>query len=356
MRTQADGRRQSRHQPYADVGARHLEPGGDRCACRRAQAGNQLLALQAQQLADLTAVGRGPWARPEPAVRPAAAAQDQGREQLRRFLTPGAGYQPTTVHDVSLMSRASRRQSRPRGGNGVRRPRDCRDRNPFRARTIEDPAPSAASAADVACRSAAAELSALPAHLAKLALLTTSAARPGPRTAVDSFGGTAPPTLRPAERLLVVVPPTNESPTGALPIDSAVRRRSDPWAARALSISSWRPSPSTSIHGFGLLGGEVGFIATTLSASTSRWPRLFWSWGADEDILARLVKKTLFVGVFAFLIGNWNSLARIIFESFAGLGLKASGTGLSSADFLSPGRSLRSALMPDGRCSIRSRA
>jgi len=42
--------------------------------------------------------------------------------------------------------------------------------------------------------------------------------------------------------------------------------------------------------------------------------------------------------VFAFLIGNWNSLARTIFESFAGLGLKASGTGLSSADFLRPGK------------------
>ncbi|WP_170631387.1 type IV secretion system protein, partial [Acinetobacter baumannii] len=54
--------------------------------------------------------------------------------------------------------------------------------------------------------------------------------------------------------------------------------------------------------------------------------------------LARLVKKTLFVGVFAFLIGNWNSLARVIFESFASLGLKAAGTGLSTADFLRPGK------------------
>src|ERR1700727_497719 len=90
--------------------------------------------------------------------------------------------------------------------------------------------------------------------------------------------------------------------------------------------------------GFGLLGGEVGYLATTLAAIDVTLAGLFWSWGADEDILARLVKKTLFVGVFAFLIGNWNSLARIIFESFAGLGLKASGTGLSSADFLSPGR------------------
>src|SRR5215472_5745491 len=90
--------------------------------------------------------------------------------------------------------------------------------------------------------------------------------------------------------------------------------------------------------GFGLLGGEVGYLATTLAAIDVTLAGLFWSWGADEDILARLVKKTLFVGVFAFLIGNWNSLARIIFESFAGLGLKASGTSLSSADFLRPGK------------------
>src|SRR5256884_708249 len=90
--------------------------------------------------------------------------------------------------------------------------------------------------------------------------------------------------------------------------------------------------------GFGLVGGDVGYLATTLAAIDVTLAGLFWAWGADEDILARLVRKTLFVGVFAFLIGNWNSLARIIFESFAGLGLKASGTGLSSADFLKPGK------------------
>src|SRR6202047_2015320 len=90
--------------------------------------------------------------------------------------------------------------------------------------------------------------------------------------------------------------------------------------------------------GFGLLGGEVGYLATTLAAIDVTLAGLFWAWGADEYILARLVKKTFFVGVFAFLIGNWNSLARAIFESFAGLGLKASGTGLSSADFLKPGK------------------
>ena len=66
-------------------------------ALQATQAGNQLLALQVQQLADLTAVvaAHGRAQNLESAKH--VAAQDQGREQLRRFLTPGAGYQLTTV-------------------------------------------------------------------------------------------------------------------------------------------------------------------------------------------------------------------------------------------------------------------
>ena len=90
--------------------------------------------------------------------------------------------------------------------------------------------------------------------------------------------------------------------------------------------------------GFGLLGGEVAFIATTLIVIDVTLAALFWAWGAEDDILARLVKKTIFVGAFAYLITNWNSLARIVFDSFAGLGLMASGTGFSAADLMRPGR------------------
>lgn len=90
--------------------------------------------------------------------------------------------------------------------------------------------------------------------------------------------------------------------------------------------------------GFGLLGGEVAFIASTLIVIDVTLAALFWAWGADDDIIARLVKKTLFVGIFAWLISNWNSLAAIVFDSFAGLGLLASGTGFSPADLLRPGR------------------
>jgi P-type conjugative transfer protein TrbJ len=66
-------------------------------ALQATQAGNQLVALQAQQLADLTATvaAQGRAQSLEAAQR--ASAQDQGREQLRRFLTQGSGYQPTSV-------------------------------------------------------------------------------------------------------------------------------------------------------------------------------------------------------------------------------------------------------------------
>ncbi|NSX86316.1 P-type conjugative transfer protein TrbL [Agrobacterium tumefaciens] len=90
--------------------------------------------------------------------------------------------------------------------------------------------------------------------------------------------------------------------------------------------------------GFGLLSGEVAFIATTLIVIDVTLAALFWSWAADGDIIARLVRKTLFVGAFAYLISNWNNLAKIVFDSFAGLGLKASGTGFSAADLMRPGK------------------
>ncbi|WP_075657450.1 P-type conjugative transfer protein TrbL [Pseudochrobactrum sp. B5] len=90
--------------------------------------------------------------------------------------------------------------------------------------------------------------------------------------------------------------------------------------------------------GFGLLSGEVAFIATTLIVIDVTLAALFWSWGADDDIIARLVKKTLFVGVFAYLISNWNNLAKIVFDSFSRLGLKASGTGFTAQDLLRPGK------------------
>lgn len=89
--------------------------------------------------------------------------------------------------------------------------------------------------------------------------------------------------------------------------------------------------------GFGLLGGEVGFLSSTLIAIDVTIAALFWAWGTDEDVLQRLVKKTLYIGVFAYIIGNFSNLANILFQSFAGIGLKASGSAMAVGDFLKPG-------------------
>ncbi|ATC32107.1 P-type conjugative transfer protein TrbL [Caulobacter vibrioides] len=90
--------------------------------------------------------------------------------------------------------------------------------------------------------------------------------------------------------------------------------------------------------GFGLLGGEVAFLSTTLVAIDVTLAALFWTLAAHEDVLARLIKKTLYVGFFAFLIGNFQVLSLIVLKSFSGLGLKATGAGISAEDFLRPGR------------------
>src|ERR1700756_5967535 len=76
--------------------------------------------------------------------------------------------------------------------------------------------------------------------------------------------------------------------------------------------------------GFGLLRGEVSFLTATLVAIDITLAGLFWALGGENDVIAKLVKKTLYVGAFAFIINNWNVLANILFRSFAGLGLTAS--------------------------------
>jgi len=63
-------------------------------ALQATQAGNQLLALQSQQLSDLVALVSANGRADALSQAERAAAAEQGREQRRRFLTPGAGYQP----------------------------------------------------------------------------------------------------------------------------------------------------------------------------------------------------------------------------------------------------------------------
>ncbi|HFQ6068892.1 TPA: P-type conjugative transfer protein TrbL [Pseudomonas aeruginosa] len=93
--------------------------------------------------------------------------------------------------------------------------------------------------------------------------------------------------------------------------------------------------------GFGLLQGEVAYLTATLIAIDMTIAGLYWSLGhatgQGEDVMAKLIRKVLYVGAFAYIIGNFNWLAGIVFRSFAGLGLAATGE-LSMETFLQPGR------------------
>lgn len=93
--------------------------------------------------------------------------------------------------------------------------------------------------------------------------------------------------------------------------------------------------------GFGLLRGEVAFLTATLVAIDMTLAGLYWALGhatgQGEDVMAKLIRKVLYVGAFAYIIGNFNMLAGIVFRSFAGLGLTATGSAMSMETFLQPG-------------------
>src|SRR3546814_18181869 len=90
--------------------------------------------------------------------------------------------------------------------------------------------------------------------------------------------------------------------------------------------------------GFGLLGPDVGFLTATLIGIDITLAGLFWAMGGEDNVIGRFLKKTLYVGAFAFILNRFSSLADIIFRSFAQAGLNAGGGTLSADDLHKPGR------------------
>ncbi|MCC6912169.1 MAG: P-type conjugative transfer protein TrbL [Rhodospirillaceae bacterium] len=90
--------------------------------------------------------------------------------------------------------------------------------------------------------------------------------------------------------------------------------------------------------GFGLLNSEVAYLTAILIGIDIAIAGLFWTFDTSGNVVPRLIKKVLYVGVFAFIINNFAMLADIIFQSFIGLGLQATNNGLTAADLLRPGK------------------
>lgn len=90
--------------------------------------------------------------------------------------------------------------------------------------------------------------------------------------------------------------------------------------------------------GFGLLGSDVRYLTATLIGIDITLAGLFWSLGGEGDVLAKLIRKVLYVGAFAFIINQFSTLTDIVFRSFASAGLTAGGNTIGANDLLRPGR------------------
>ncbi len=90
--------------------------------------------------------------------------------------------------------------------------------------------------------------------------------------------------------------------------------------------------------GLGLLGGDVHALGSILIGIDVTLAGLFWTLGGEDDVLAKFIRKILYVGAFAYIIGNYAALSTIIFKSFSQAGLTAGGGTITADQLLKPGR------------------
>lgn len=89
--------------------------------------------------------------------------------------------------------------------------------------------------------------------------------------------------------------------------------------------------------GFGLIQGDVTYVLNALIVISVTLAGAQWSL-AGEAPMAPFFRKVLFVGLFAFLINNWNAISTAIVRSGAQLGLNAGGGAMTMGELHDPGR------------------
>jgi type IV secretion system protein TrbL len=89
--------------------------------------------------------------------------------------------------------------------------------------------------------------------------------------------------------------------------------------------------------GFGLVSGDVLHLTGILIALDMTLAGLMWAMDSHGNAIAKLIKKVLYVGTFAFILNNFSFLTTTVFDSFAGLGLRVTNNTLTPADLLQPG-------------------
>ena len=76
--------------------------------------------------------------------------------------------------------------------------------------------------------------------------------------------------------------------------------------------------------GFGLIKGDVSRILNVLIILSIVWSAALWAL-SDDHVIAHFARKIVYIGVFAWIIQNWQVLTDKLAKSFMELGLKAGG-------------------------------
>jgi len=77
-------------------------------------------------------------------------------------------------------------------------------------------------------------------------------------------------------------------------------------------------------NGFGLIKGDVTWLLNVLIVLSVMWSAVLWAM-SDDNVLAEFARKVVFIGVFAWLVQNWQTLTDDLASSFMNLGLEAGG-------------------------------
>ncbi len=76
--------------------------------------------------------------------------------------------------------------------------------------------------------------------------------------------------------------------------------------------------------GFGLIQGDVTWLLNVLIILSIMWSAALWAF-SDDHVIAHFARKIVYIGLFAWIIQNWQSLTDKLASSFMNLGLKAGG-------------------------------
>jgi type IV secretion system protein TrbL len=76
--------------------------------------------------------------------------------------------------------------------------------------------------------------------------------------------------------------------------------------------------------GFGLIKGDVTWILNVLIILSIMWSAALWAL-SDDHVIVHFARKIVYIGLFAWIVQNWQTLTDKLAQSFMDLGLKAGG-------------------------------